>query len=333
MVPSAASTRPVLPQFFERKPLQCICLRIVALLRPIFDYFIRIIVFQLGMMKSFGARLIMRTYQRLTSDPREKRPFDLHRLAQSKSLLISCGGTEVSLPTADGKAQVSGLTFTSKGFFQHFFNLGAEIKLVPYDNQLRKVLVPSPRLLQPEYSPMKDRLYHDLHKFKFPLIPVSLPSGTVQAGLLPEEPTFVDGPAFIIHCHSPGRAWPMERSLFRLLCGAGYDGAFWDPRGTEEIKGDIKAGSKGNIKEDGEGGIYLDLRAVYKQARTLGYLPHRIYAFGFCEGAAHAAELYAAFRDLGINFVGANLFDSMHGLVLNHGPIGRIFGPPSIPAL
>ena len=46
-----------------------------------------------------------------------------------------------------------------------------------------------------------------------------------------------------------------------------------------------------------------------------------------------AAHIAAKYHRLGVNFVGANLFDSMHGLVLNHGCIGKAFGPPSIPAL
>lgn len=322
---SAVRGAPLLPV----KPISCNPFRpLVQLVRAVagavLGYLLRITVFQMGEMKVPGARLIMRTYQRLTYDPRERKPLDHGRLSHSKSLLVSFGGEEVALPTADGKATVRCLTFKPERFFAHFEQMGARKTDIVYQGEARHALLPADRFLLPEYAPMREAFQKAARKFRFPLIDIQTNHGIVKGALLPESPQLAPGaqPPIVLHAHSPGRSMAMERLFIGLLLAAGYPVAIYDPRGTAESKGRIS-----------EGGAYLDIEAVYHHVRALGYTPDRIYASGFCEGAAMAAHLKRKFHHEGIHYVGANPFDSMQNLVGNHGRLFKWLAPLALPAL
>ncbi len=312
------------------QPIRWICEKIGNIFRAIFGYLLRIILFQLGEIKVPGAYTIMRAYQRLSSDPREKKPFDLHRLTQAKKFLIHCGGEEVALRPADGQAEVRCMTFKSERFFHHFNDLGVErteILLrdpVTGEENPRFALIPKQEMLDAAYKPMRDHFTDEMHKFRFPVIDIQTADGIVKGGLLPESPQFPPGQRPIwVHFHSPGRSMAMELRLLGLLLGAGYDVAMSDLRGTAESVGKIC-----------EGGGYLDAEAVYNHVHLQKGYPHnRIYISGFCEGAAWAAHLKKLYHPHGAHFIGANPFDSADHLVSSHGWFAKFVSPYAIPAL
>jgi dienelactone hydrolase len=105
----------------------------------------------------------------------------------------------------------------------------------------------------------------------------------------------------------------MNRTEILRHLFAGHDVLAWDPRGTAESTG-----------EASEGGYYLDVDVVYHYAVANGYRPEKIYAFGFCKGAACAAHLKKKYHHLGLNAVLSNPYTSMKGVVENYGWLGRL---------
>src|SRR5580700_4919774 len=111
MVPAVAPS--AIPNHICCAPIRWICDKIRAVAEAVFGYLLRITTFQLGEMKTRGAYYIMRIYQRLSSDPREEKPYDPIRLAESKKLLIEFGGVEAFVNPADGQAKIHCMRFKS----------------------------------------------------------------------------------------------------------------------------------------------------------------------------------------------------------------------------
>lgn len=289
-------------------PIRWICDKITAVARSIFSYLVRIVVFQLAEMNAPGAFFIMRIYQRLSSDPREERPFDPNRLAESKNLLIRFGGVETIVQAADGGSQVHCMTFKSTDFFAQFRALGSEPIDIVHEGRKRRALLNPP----PETS-----------KFYFDLIDIQLEDGRlVKGALLPESPVLQGPPPMIVHFHSPGRSMCMDRKLVGKYLAAGYNLTISDQRGTGESTGRAT-----------EGGYYLDAEAVFQHVRDQGYEPNRIYVSGFCEGAAIAAHLKKKFHRQGVHFIAGNPYTSMKEVIESHGCLGRLGSRFGIAAL
>ncbi len=232
--------------------------KIRTLAQKVFGYLVRIVTFQLGEFKVRGAYPIMRLYQRCSSDPREEKPFDPKRLAESEKHLKAVGGQKVILGN-----RVPCMTFKSEAFFAAFQNLGAPKISIIHEGRERAALLDPPELA------------HELaQKFYFPTIDIQMQDGTVRKGaLLPEAITSLN-PPLILHSLSPGRSMCMDRRFIGLHLAAGYDVAIWDPAG--KVEGDGRGS---------EGSHYLDAEAVFEHARK-SHDPKRIYVSGFCLGAA-----------------------------------------------
>jgi pimeloyl-ACP methyl ester carboxylesterase len=297
MVPPIASSP--IPNHICCAPIRWICDKISALMQKIFGYIIRITNFQLGEMKVAGAYTIMRIYQRLSSDPREEKPFDAARLAESKRFLTEFGGVEAVVRPADNQAEIHCMTFKSTDFYNRFAQLGAHPIDIVHEGRPRKALLNPPPAAA---------------KFYLPKIDIRLADGTlVKGALLPESPTFNGPRPVILHCHSPGRSMAMDRKFLGLYLAAGYDVVIWDPRGTVDSTG-----------TPSEGGYYLDAEAVFQHTLNQGYPPNRIYISGFCKGAACATHLKRKYHHLGVHLIASNPYTSMKDVIEGHGWIGRI---------
>lgn len=281
-------------------PLRYIAEKVRNVAEAIFGYLLRIVTFQLGEMRVAGAYTVMRLYQRLFSyDPREEKPFDPERLAQSKNFLLSFGGVEGWAQAADGGSNVHYITFKSADFFAKFAELGSHPIDVSYDGRARRVLIDPPEELAA--------------KFYFPIINVTLLDGTVHRGALLPDKCASANPPHILNFHSPGRSMCMDRKFVGQCLGAGYDITISDQRGTAESTG-----------LPSEGGYYLDAEAVYQAIVDRGVRPDQIYASGFCEGAAIAAHIKEKYHHLGVHFIASNPYTSMREVVEGYGCLGRL---------
>jgi dienelactone hydrolase len=284
--------------------VQWVIQKIEKVARCVFGYLVRILIFQMGEMQKRGARWIIRTYQKLMSDPRDEKPLDKERLKISENILLTIGGTKTVVHPVDGKARIRCMTFKASDFFLSMQRMGAQLQYVMYQNEVRRVFLNPPAIA---------------HKFFFTPINVTMADGSIQAGLLlPEspanfDPTNIRDRPMILHSHSPGRSMCMERKFALAHLAAGYDITMYDYRGTEESTG-----------TPSEGGYYNDADAVYQHVLTLGYQPHRIYASGFCEGAAVAAYLKQKYHHLGLHFIGSNTYTSMTDVLRGYGWLGKL---------
>lgn len=293
----------------------CFCTPVRALLEKvrqiaaaIFGYLLRIITFQLGEIKVCGAYPIMRIYQRLSSDPKDEKPFDPQRLEQSKNFLIQFGGVESVVRPADGGAEeIHLMTFQSQAFFNAFRARGAVPMNVSYEGRARKVLL--------------DAVDADAAKFYFPMIDIRMFDGTMRKGALLPESVPNGAQPHILHCHSPGRSMCMDRRFIGQFLGAGCDLTIWDPRGTADSTG-----------TPSEGGYYLDADMVFQHVSQNTPLNH-IYVSGFCEGAATAAYLKKLYHDLGVHFIASNPYTSMKDVVEGYGWFGRMAARCGLAAL
>ncbi|HSX11442.1 MAG TPA: hypothetical protein VLF94_07000 [Chlamydiales bacterium] len=298
MVTAALRVSPV-PNCFVCMPVKWCCDKIRKLAEMIFGYLLRITTFQLGVINERGTYPIMRIFQRISSDPREERPYDPKRLEISRRLLIELGGVEGFVPAADGHANVHHMHFRSADIFNRFALLGAQRIDVMYHGKRRKALLNPP---------------HILSKFRVPMVPYRMANGQrVQVALLPQAPTPNERPRVILRCHSPGRAMCMNRSEILRDLLAGHDVMIWDPRGTAKSTG-----------TPSEGGYYLDVETIYQRLIALGYQSHEIYVFGFCKGAACATHLIRKYHADGINGILSNPYTSMKDVVEGYGWLGRL---------
>ncbi len=288
-------------------PVRWVCAKVKALAEAIFGYLLRVVTFQLGVMKSRAAYWIMRIYQRLLSDPREQKPFDHKRLEDSKNLLTRFGGVEAIVQPADGGSQVHCMILRSADFFETFRKLGSQTIDIIHEGRPRKALLNPP----PE-----------AHKFSLPIIEIKMPDGTVKEGALLREGPDTPRKPMILYCHSPGQSMAMARKYLGHHLGAGYDVTIWDYRGTAESTG-----------TPSEGGYYLDGEAVFQHVLKNGFAPNRIYIYGFCEGAAVAAHLKRKFHHLGVHFIAGNPYTSMKDVVEGFGWLGRLAARYGLKAL
>lgn len=264
----------------------------------VFGYLARIITFQLGEMQTPGAYWIMRVYQLLIScDPKEEKPFDPERLRRSKEFLMSFGGVESFLNS--GNDRVHTMTFSSRSFFEAFQRLGSVPINIQYEGRARRALLDCPELTA--------------KKFYFPMIDITMPDGTTRRGALLPEHCPSEHPPHILHSHSPGRSMCMDRKLVGRLLAAGYDLTIWDPPGTAESTG-----------IPSEGGQYLAIEAVYRHLLGQGVLPNRMYASGFCGGAAVACYLKQQHHGEGLHLVVSNPYTSMKDVFEKYGWLGRM---------
>lgn len=295
----SATTSYAIPDTIFCAPIRYVSEKIQKICETIFGYILRIITFQLGEMKRAGAYIIMRIYQRLSSDPREEKPFDPKRLDESKQFLIQFGGIESVVEPADQGAQIHLMTFKSADFFNTFRARGSVLFDVIHHGRRRRVLLDPP--------------LQDAAKFYLPIIDIRMHDGTLKKGaLLPESPPTAH-PPHILHCHSPGRSMCMDRRFLGLHLAAGYDVTIWDPRGTVDSTG-----------TPSEGGYYLDAEAVFQSLINQNIPHNRIYVSGFCKGAAVAAHLKRKFHHLGVHFIASNPYNSMKDVVEGYGWMGKI---------
>jgi pimeloyl-ACP methyl ester carboxylesterase len=280
-------------------PILWITEKIKKTCETIFGYLLRIVIFQLGEMRKMGAPCIMRIYQRISSDPREEKPFDPKRLEDSKRFLIRFGGVETVVQAADGAAQIHVMTFKSSDFFAKFRELGAVPLDVLHEGRPRRVLLDPP--------------LEDAAKFFLPIIDVRMNDGALKKGaLLPESPN-AHRPPHIFDCHSPGRSMCMNRRYLGTHLAAGYDVTIWDPRGTAESTG-----------TPSEGGYYLDAETAFQTLRDQNIPYDRIYVAGFCEGASVAAHLKKKFHDRGVHFIASNPYTSIKDVIEGYGWFGKL---------
>lgn len=288
-------------------PLKWISNKIKAIAEAVFGYILRIVTFQLGEIKGRGAYWIMRIYQRLTSDPREEKPFDPARLKASKDLLIQFGGVESVVIPRDGQAKIHCMILKSSDFLNTFEKMGSKFIDVNYKGHRRKALLDPPS---------------EIRKFTHHRTQITLEDGTIkEAVLLPESPETPHKP-MIFYCHSPGQSMSMARKYLWLHLAAGYDVTIWDPRGTAESEGRAS-----------EGGYYLDAEAVFQHTLSQGYEIPRIYIYGFCEGAAVAAHLKRKYHEQGVHYIAGNPYTSMKDVVEGFGWLGRIGARHGLKAL
>lgn len=106
-----------------------------------------------------------------------------------------------------------------------------------------------------------------------------------------------------LRCNSPSESFAFaKRDIFRHVLGLQADMFCFDPRGTWHSKGIPTVG-----------GYYLDAQAAFeKLVHNFGYDPTKIWATGFCLGAASAVHLKEKFHETGINLCTQNGFNSMY---------------------
>lgn len=279
-------------------PIHTISDKVRKCAEAVFGYIVRIVTFQLGAMNTPGARWIIRLYQRMNSDPRETRPFDLRRLQESKELLLALGGEETTLATPDGGAQIHCMLLKSEEVFSRLEKRGARVREIDYEGRRRRVLCNPPEILE---------------KFCLPTVDAIIDGRREKAALLPETPPPDRMPRLIIPCHSPGRAWAMNRKEHLRNALAGLDVLAWDPRGTAESTG-----------EPSEGGYYLDIETVCTYAFRQRYHADEIFLHGFCKGAACAAHAKKVFHREGIHAILSNPYTSFKEVVESYGWLGRL---------
>jgi dienelactone hydrolase len=283
-------------------PYYFIAEKVRALAEAIFGYFLRIITFQLGEINVYGAPTVIRLYQKLIScDPREERPYDPDRLQRSKEFLLGFGGIDTVARPIDGAADVCYCTFKSADFFNRFQAMGAQLIDVNHEGRARRAFLN----VSPEIAA----------KFYFPVIDITLLDGSIQKGVLLPDVCTSPNPPHVVHFHSPGRSMYMDRKLIGQFLGAGYDLTVSDLRGTAESTG-----------SPSEAGYYADADAVLQSVLAQPNAPqiNRIYASGFCEGAAVAAHLKQKYHDQGINYIACNPYTSMREVVEGYGFWGRM---------
>lgn len=284
-------------------PYTFIAEKVRALAEAIFGYLLRIITFQLGEINVYGAPTVIRLYQKLVScDPREERPFDPDRLRRSKDFLLDfCGVRDRVAMPVDGGEGVHYCTFTSANFFNKFRELGAQLIDVNHEGRARRAFLN----VDPEIAA----------KFYFPVIDITLLDGSVQKGVLLPDACTSPNPPHIVYFHSPGRSMYMDRRLIGQFLAANYDLTVSDLRGTAESSG-----------SPSEAGYYADADAILQAvlAQPNGPAMNRIYASGYCEGAAIAAHLKQKYHAQGLNYIACNPYTSMREVVESYGFWGRM---------
>lgn len=285
------------------------------IVRKIFGVFLRIAVFQLGEYKKPVPYYIMRAYQLLNCDPRERRSLSRERIENSKTLMYTIGGVEAVAIPSDGKAQIRYMKFRSKDAFRMIDEWGGEKREIYWRNQdgeieRRHAIFPKPSTGQDQF----DRLCKVLSKFSLHIHDaITDTTGRVQKGiLLPHAIDPIDGLApCILRCHSPGRSMHMDRTFLRILF-AGCDLYIFDPRGTIDSTG-----------TPSEGGYYLDTKAVFSEIVKDGYPYEKIYASGYCEGAAMAAKIAQEYHRQGVHYIAENPFNTLRDMIRAQNALGR----------
>jgi hypothetical protein len=297
MIPPVSASASI-PASILSAPVQWITDRITKIAEAVFGYLLRIVTFQLGEMKTSGAPVIMRIYQKFSSDPREERPFDPKRLAESKNLLIQFGGVEKVVSSVHSN-QIHFMTFKSADFFAAFAARGSHPIDIVHEGRARRALLNPPLDIAAKFYAL--------------IIDIRMPDGTIQKGaLLPESPPAGPRP-HIMHSHSPGRSMCMDRRFIWTHAAAGYDVTIWDPPGTVESTGRAS-----------EGAYYQAADDVFQQLIQSGIPHNRIYVSGFCEGAAMAAYLKRKYHERGVHLIASNPYTSMKDVLERHGFLGSL---------
>lgn len=291
-----SAVRSTVYNYVYRSPIDWVDDKIVRLAQNFFGFLSRVTTFQLGVIQDWKARIIMRIYSYICD--RNDGVVVRERLNSSMKLLRECGGIESVVHPIDGGAQIQCMTFKSSEFLSR---IGA-FDLI-YNGEQRKAITN----------------LEIAKKFYFPIVDIE-PYGKV--GLLPEAAKIEGSPPMILHSHSPGRSMGMDRKFIGLHLAAGYDVAVWDPRGTVDSTG-----------TPSEGGYYLDVDAVFQHVRQLGYEPNRIYASGFCKGAACAVYLKKKYHHLGVHLIISNPYTSLTDVFMKNKWLGQMGAKYGIKAI
>lgn len=288
---------------------------IEKLIRKVFGFILRLSVFQLGEYQYPLSYYLMRLFQIVNCDPRERAGINLKRLEESKNLLRSFGGIEGIVYPEDGEAEIHYMSFTPERALARIREMGGEKRKAKWIDSEGKVewrdaIFPATPIPSEQFH----RLVYDLKKFGLPFYEqLEDSNGAIQpAFILPEGPQTKEGETpCILRLHSPGRGMVMDRKFLRWVF-AGCSAYIMDPRGTLESRG-----------TPSEGGYYLDADAVFKKILRDGHPYEQIYVSGYCEGAAIGAWLIKKYHHLGIHFIAENPFNSLYDMVKGYNRLGK----------
>ncbi len=282
--------------------------------------------------------MIMRCYQLILSDPKEKDPFNPKRLQRTRKLLELLGGKFSTIDSIDNRARLETLYMQSSSFYESLkTQFGFErTSVMSKDGTNTEVLAPCPDLdfalirsrleeclgfsLSKEASSSDVTIIHNMLTAKLRLGTVEGQNGKSYI-LLPDKDDERDSNCvpLVIRNHSPGRSMVMDiRALFRYLL-THHDILTFDPRGTLHSTG-----------KPSEEGFYCDIHAVMKSALTKGYEEKDIWINGYCEGAAPSLSLLATHPKT--NFVIESPFADLLQ-VIETKPLGTRFGKSLLPAI
>ncbi len=268
--------------------------KIKAVLRRVFGFLLRVLLFQVGERNRKGAGCVIRTHHHLTCDPNP--PLNLERLKQSQAYFEAICGQEIAhtVQASDGLAEVHLLHLRSSVFWANVENMGGrrcdyEVKNSANETVCTEVIACGDNA----------ELIVLLKKFFFEIQIKTIEGKELSVALLPKRPLLPAGETLVVDvCHSPGRSMLMERRIAGLHI-AWCDVCLWDPRGTIDSTG-----------TPSEGGYYLDAEAVY-QHLAQSYRPDQIYLLGYCGGAATAAYVKKLHHADGVHFIAQNPFHNL----------------------
>lgn len=280
-----------------------------------FGYLLRICVFMLGEIKTFGARAIIRFYNFCSSDPHPE-GFDAERVNRSKKILEALGGVERVLKTPDGLAEIRYMLLTYDNFKRIVESHGGTIQDVhvgferdqgtycTHSNSEEKLHL---RVLIPPSSPTSDwkEFESSLDKMNWPRKVMGSPNGKQEVYILSDTPA--ESSSCILNVHTARRSYAMDRKYISQHLGSGFSVCGYDPRGTHESTGTAT-----------EGGHYLDAKTVLEALHhTHGFPIDKIWATGSCGGGPIVAFLKKEFHERGINIVLQNTYTSLEATIRN----------------
>ncbi len=317
--------------------LHAVAHKVRLLFQKILGYCLRTVVFMFGEYKSspFKHFIMEKCGKGGPCDTRGRKQFDPSRLEKRRDC-FKCLGCEVDengdFPFAipkDGQAKIEYCHIKYEKVKETIEKNGGEWIELPAieetENQWlelgsgeegTKIEV----ILQNEKVPIETwKNFYENTLVKMGWTPINLTRNgkSIQALLTakwdPKQERPLPGLCFI-RSHSPTSSWAMEYRYVGKQLSLHADLFLYDYRGTCKSEG-----------IPSEGGYYLDLKAIYEEAKKRGYANEHIFATGFCLGGAVASSLR---REEEVNLIVENYFDSLTRVIDHYPSPIRCLGKP-----
>lgn len=290
------------------KQSSSLCQRIKKVWDAFWGFFLRVFVFHIAAANSPAARFVYGLLHFNCHKTVVHGAIDIPRVHKLEDQMRALGGIIGTTKTAKGHpVQYALLRF--KDFKNSIEKTGGRLLLGDGVYYIRP-----PKKSNPAWQNLSMTLQSFCNESSIKIGWSKMPDGSFKLGRAADAKSGT----CLLRCRGPGGVYEAKRFIAGYL-GSGIDLCLFNWPGV--------MGSKGTPSE---GANYSAAEAVFQMLKTkFAYDPQRVYASGFCLGAAAAVKLYKDHAQEGLNIILENAFTSMPDMVqhLTHfqcfGDLGR----------